>query len=704
MKKLAVTEGAVTTMNATKVEAQGEGAARKKNRYRVGRGEPGCHVVTPIRDGDPAIENPLVALASPSSASLPAVIPENEAKPVVPSRYDRIANFRFTLVNTINREAAKESRSRGETIDKLLALYNGGHFLPGVLEEIGPISKRTFCRFNQALNDKGIDDLAPKYKQDAFSNISLAEKQFLDRFLHEGNKPTISDAIRECKKNLGERSAASPATLRRYVKKFFIGLFNDRWVLARKGEKAWMDEIAPYQDRDPMLLKFGQALVADGHKVNFKVIDPISGKPKRADLILFWDWKSTFPVGWEISFSECVQSVVAALFNALLTIGKLPDDILVDNGKAFLAKIFTRKIVIGETEIPGMIERLNKIDPDGLHRIKLRHAPPYHPQSKPIERFFRILDERFERRFASYVGRSVKDKPPYLLPNEPRAKALHDDWVPKVSEVDDIMRQWVVEYIDEPRPKRQGLTPRQMFEEGRGPGLDPRQILFLMMVAEVKSVRRCRFRFAGVDWEGPCLYGFNDKILIRYSLGDFSKIYVFDSRDRFMGVVTQCGKADPIKDWQAAKRISARRRAHKRETTGLLDWAHKNNFVIDGRQPIDPSEYIEIEEAKKPQNKIRSPWPDEPEPSAETAGNLDTKPKSESGPPSFKYDFEMYHWLMEQDAITQYQRDWIAGYRSSSSLLKHQTFDDEEELDGKVIRWREINAGPDSTRGCMEVE
>ncbi len=681
-----------------------ESASKKRNRYVVHRGEPGRNLLTAFENGQPTCEKLPLALGSPSLSSLPAVIPENEAKPVVPSRYDRIANFRFTLVNTINREAAKESRSRGETIDKLLALYNGGHFLPGILEEIGPISKRTFSRFNQTLNDKGIDGLAPKYKQDAFSNISLAEKQFLDRFLHDLNKPKISEVIRECKKHLREGSTSSPATLRRYVKKFFIGLFNDRWVMGRKGEKAWIDEVAPYQDRDPMLLKFGQVLVADGHKLNFKVVHPISLKPKRADLVLFWDWKSTLPVGWEIAFSENMQTVTTGLFRALLTVGKLPDVILVDNGKAFLAKIFTRKIGIEETEIPGMIERLNKLDPAGHHKIELRHAPPYHPQSKPVERFFRILDDRFERRFPSYIGASIQDKPANLLPNEPRAKAIHDDRVPQVSEVNKMMQQWVEEYADEPRPKRQGLTPRQMFEEGKGPGLDPMKLWFLMMVAEVKKVSRCRFKFAGVFWEGPCLYGYKDKVIIRYSLSDLSKIYVFDPRDRFMGVVTQTTAADPIKDWQAGKRIMAKRRALKRETVRLLDFARKNNFVIDGRQPIDPSEYIEIEEAKKPQNKIKKPWLDELEPDVEIAGPGDTGPESESGPPRFKYDFEKYDYLMAQDAISPDDREWIADYRSWSSNLKHMSFDDGEELDRKVIRWREINAQPDPTGDRREVE
>jgi putative transposase len=646
-------------------------AAASKKRYRVQRGEPGCQEITRIVNGEPAIENPPVVLASLSS-SLPALIDlENEAKPVVLSRSDKIANYRFTLINTLNKEAAKESGPKVQVIDKFLALYKGGLLLPGVLKEIGPISRRTFYRFNEVLKDKGINGLAPQYRNAKSSAILPGERDFLLKFLLNQNQPKISDGIRECKRYLGEYSTTGPSALRRFINDFKTS-YHDIWTLKRKSEKAWNDEDAPYQDRDPMLLNVGEVIVADGHKLNLNVIDPLTGKKKRAVLVLFWDWKSTYPLGWEIMFSENIQCIAVALRNALLTLGKIPGNIYIDNGRAFLAKIFTRKIRIEETEIPGMIARLGS---------QYRRATPYHGQSKPIERFFLIINDRLERRLPSYTGASINDKPAYLLRNEKLAKQLHDDWVPTVDDVFNIMLQWREEYIDEPRPRRQGLTARQIFDDGKGAGLDPKALCFLMMAVEVKSVRRSRFTFAGTDWEGPCLYGYKGNVLIRYSLSDLSKVYVFDPRDQFMGVVTQCGKADPIKDWQAAKRIVSERRKYKRDTKRLATFIQEKHFLIEGRSNPDLNEYIEAEEAKKPQNKIISPWlyeaiDNDSHPAPVEEGKIDTMADHGSplsGPFYSTLEDWYYEWAIRQDPkdLSDADRKAMKEVENSAEYEKH---------------------------------
>ena len=78
---------------------------------------------------------------------------------------------------------------------------------------------------------------------------------------------------------------------------------------------------------------------ADGHRLNFLVVHPITGKPCRAALVLFWDWRSSYPLGWEIMVEENIQCVASALRNAIIALGKIPKWIYLDNGKAFKAKI-----------------------------------------------------------------------------------------------------------------------------------------------------------------------------------------------------------------------------------------------------------------------------------------------------------------------------------------------------------------------------
>ena len=76
--------------------------------------------------------------------------------------------------------------------------------------------------------------------------------------------------------------------------------------------------MSPFIVRNAALLKAGQVLVADGHSLNFQVINPFTGKPTRATLVGFLDWKSTALVGYEIMMSENTQCIASALRNSIL--------------------------------------------------------------------------------------------------------------------------------------------------------------------------------------------------------------------------------------------------------------------------------------------------------------------------------------------------------------------------------------------------
>ena len=433
----------------------------------------------------------------------------------------------FGLSKEATKECGPEDKIKVKTIERLLGLYNGGLLLPGVFKELKSVSIRTFYRFLEGLKDKGIDGLAPQYGfsgRKPFVEVTLAEKQFLRQFLLNQNRPKIADAIRRCKYYLGKDSPSSPATLRRYVNTF-KGEFHDVWTLDREGYKAWNDKDAPYQDRAWWTLKVGEILVADGHKLNFKIINPHTGKESRAVLVMFWDWYSSYPVGWEVMLTENVQCVATALRNAIITLGKIPECIYLDNGKAFKAKCFTKKIILEETEIPGMFARLG---------INIIFAMKYNAQAKPVERIFGVF-EWLERQVDSFTGNSISDKPAGLKPNEDRAKKLRGEYTPKLDQVNDLIRQWRDFYAIQPLRGRKNQTAQELFESGRGSGVDPKALCFLMMKAEVKGVRRSRLTFDGFDWTGECLYGFKQKVIVRYSYSDRSRIFVFNLEDRFIG-------------------------------------------------------------------------------------------------------------------------------------------------------------------------
>ena len=211
----------------------------------------------------------------------------------------------------------------------------------------------------------------------------------------------------------------------------------DKWTLARDGIKALKDKVEPYIVRDTSILEIGQVLVADGHTLNFQVINPFTGKPSRATLIGFLDWKSGGLVGYDIMLEENTQNIASALRNAILTMDKIPEYVYQDNGRAFKSKFFNGDSKFEELGFTGIYEKLG---------IKPVYATPYNARAKVIERFFLDFQESFEKLMPSYIGTSIDNKPAYMNRNEKLHKQIHEqkaNFVPTIEQALILVREWL---------------------------------------------------------------------------------------------------------------------------------------------------------------------------------------------------------------------------------------------------------------------
>ena len=642
------------------------GAASKKERYRVHPGEPGRNIVTEFKNGNPIIERPL-ALAPPPSSSVPAIIPE-ESRAVILSPQDEKANYRFALVNLLNQEEAKKDRPKGEVINNLLELYNSGILLPNVYKELGSISRPTLYRWQGACNREGMEGLAPKNGQKGISKITDHEKNYLLTILMRPNRIKKAYAITLTKEILKLRGIESPSgerTLRRFIDQFEKE-HSDIWVLSREGEKAFNDKILPYAERDWSLIEVGDVLVADGHRLNSQVINPYTGKPCRAVLVMFWDWRSSYCLGWEIMIEENIQCVASALRNAILALGKIPKCVYLDNGKAFKANIFTEDLSIEDTELPGMFARLN---------INFHFAQPYNAQAKPIERIFGILNEQLERLMDSYIGSSIEDKPAWTKRNEKLARSAHNFQVPTIQKTSKLICAWRDRYAERPSRGRGGLRPIDIFNEGKGPGVDPLELIYLMMEREIKTVHRNGITWLGWHWFDEALVGLRDRVVIRYSLSDLSQIYVF-YKNEYLCAARPVEKVHPMasesenpKDMEAVKeviRLKKRAKNTAQKLLGLLetktasqiDWSRTRTDQVAGTIQA-------IEEKQKKKVINISPYAEEPLPELRTSGHDENARHSLSGP-TFESCWERYEWYAAQspESLNLNDRDWIGWYEA----------------------------------------
>lgn len=293
----------------------------------------------------------------------------------------------------------------------------------------------------------------------------------------------------------------------------------DKWVFAREGEKALADKCAPYIERDDSLLEVGDVLVADGHPLNFQVINPFTGRPGRATLLMFFDWASRYPAGWYLMFTENIQAVHAALRRAIRALGKMPKAVYLDNGKAFKARVFTEtQIDFEQAGIRGLYARLG---------IDTHFARPYNARAKVVERFFGTFNE-VERLVPSYAGASISDKPAHMHRNERLHKRLHNPHVPTVQEAQRIIRTWMLdEYSHRRHSGINDARPVDLWQAGKGPGVDEELLRDLMMTEEVKTVHRNGITLLGQHYYDDALYGYRHPVLVRYDMLDMACVHVY---------------------------------------------------------------------------------------------------------------------------------------------------------------------------------
>ena len=336
-----------------------------------------------------------------------------ETTKYTPEKSKQIALARLDLIHKWL-EFRRLAKNKMQADYDFVKLHNTSNLY--LFEIIGKISRGSLHRWYSMLN--GTEDytkLLPQYKYSSVNEFrtTLTDEEikiFMGLPLHP-NRICIGKAIALTKYKLKEQDQnfiPSDITFRRYAKWFKDNNY-DKWVLARDGEKALSDKVEPYIKRDASLLEVGDILVADGHKLAFQVINPFTGKPTRATLVGFLDWKSTALVGYEIMLEENTQCIASALRNSIINLDMIPKIVYQDNGRAFRAKYFTDDKGFAELGFYGVYAKLG---------IKTVFAKPYNARAKVIERFFKEFQEGFEKLLPSYMGSNIANKPAYMMRNE----------------------------------------------------------------------------------------------------------------------------------------------------------------------------------------------------------------------------------------------------------------------------------------------
>lgn len=550
-----------------------------------------------------------------------------------PEKCKQIALARLDLIR-------KWQEFRRKAVNKLQADYNfvklhnsSNSYLFTVL---GKISRGSLHRWKASLD--GTEDytrLIPNYKYVSVNEYRtcLTDEEikiFMGLLLHP-NRICIGKAIALTKYKLKEQGQSfipADITFRRYAKWFKDNNY-DKWVLARDGEKALSDKVEPYIKRDASLLDVGDILVADGHKLAFQVINPFTGKPCRATLVGFLDWKSTALVGYEIMLEENTQCIASALRNAIINLDMIPKIVYQDNGRAFRAKYFTDDKGFTELGFYGLYAKLG---------IETVFARPYNARAKVIERFFKEFQEGFEKLMTSYVGSSIINKPAYLKRNEKFHQNLHQEFIPTIDETIKMIDVWLKFKNSQPCTNAPNMTIAEVLESRKKQNIDINMLDDLMLATEVKTIQRNGIRFLNCDYFDERLYGLRGKVLVKYNLFDLTSVKVFTTKGEYLCTAERVTETHPmakilgtVEDLEDYKQKIQKQQKLKRKTINSV------------------KQYLSNEEVKFIEQKM-----DEPQ-------KVEFKPHSNSLQTLFKNNSEKYEYLIKNDP----DNPWISEFKKT---------------------------------------
>ncbi len=544
-------------------------------------------------------------------------------------------------------------KTKKEADSVFLDLYNSGMLLPKVYKFLGSISIGTLHRWIWAYEDnEDYRVLLPNYKytkQGEYNTILTQEmKDIFIKFLLHPNKFSVTKAIKLTQHILekkGIESIPHVITFRRYAEHYKKNNYS-RWILFREGEKAYHDKVEAYIERDISKLEVGDVLIADGHTLNFQVINPFTGKPTRATLVGFLDWKSTALVGYEIMMSENTQCIASALRNAIINLGMIPKVVYQDNGRAFKAKYF-QSCDFDEEGFNGIYANLG---------IKSVFAKPYNARAKVIERFFKEFQEEFEKLMPSYIGTSIENKPAWMKRGEKLHRDMHkkltNNYIPTVQELIKYIDCWLDFHNSKPCPNAPQISIKQCLNSVQKQEIDKNILNDLMMKTEVRTINKHGITFLGLHYRSDSILGLRDSVYIRYSLFDLTKIHVYSTKGEFLCIARQVEKVHPmanhlgtVQDMEQYKQqIQKQQRQFKKAKKDFLRYF-----------PKEKAEVIEIE----PQESLMTEQPIIEKPKRERK----LSPRElQMYRPIFNTDYEKYEWLMTNGCTNPEDRKWLTNY------------------------------------------
>ena len=286
----------------------------------------------------------------------------------------------------------------------------------------------------------------------------------------------------------------------------------------RTGTKAFND-VLPHMIRDKSDVMSNDIWCSDHHRADVFVKNN-TGHVIRPWITVFTDIRSTKIMSFIVREADPNTTVVKKCLRLGIEKYGVPNEIYTDNGKDYTAKELSEEYPLSVMNVLG----IGKIT-----------ATPYHGQAKPVERFFRTLEERFGKMFYSYAGNDAKKRPEHMQKTN---KVLDGDKdIPTLEFYIEKLTEYIKEYNNTAHhgDGMDGKTPDNVYSENltekREIG-DSNALRLLFGKTVERTVQKngiAMYNNTFTNNDGKLIPYYDRKVMVTYDPDDLETVYIFDT-------------------------------------------------------------------------------------------------------------------------------------------------------------------------------
>ena len=357
----------------------------------------------------------------------------------------------------------------------------------------------------------------------------------------------------------------SPSTVNRECQKIPIAVR----TYHRLGKKAWAKHYDPILRRDYEDVAVGGMWCGDHRELDIFIRQPHGKGYLRPWLTAWEDVRSRAIVGWYLDLAPSSRTIALAFRNGVLAYGR-PRRVYIDNGKDYKCHYLNGEKTVTvscDQETLGVFGELG---------VDVTHANPYAARSKPIERWFRNLSDRFDREQIGWCGPNSQQRPEKLKAELASGALL------TIEQIRERLTAFIADYHAREHSGL-GTTPLALWE-----GV-PREIphahtmAFMLMKVCERRIANDGIHLLGMRYWASELSGYiGEKADVRYDPADVSRILVFYRRELLCAATTAIPGSMTVGEPQIKQKARERKAALKimRQYPAAVQTAHYPDVAL----------------------------------------------------------------------------------------------------------------------------